>query len=312
MESFSTHGLPAPRKLAYWNALSSEAFAAMEITPRDVAAFDGELRREPIGPLTLMDVCSDAVRIRHTRSHVARVTTPSYLLLTPLRGDFQMQLDNQTPRRVATGEYCLLDHGQPYELQHGDAVRVLCLDMPRATLDALLPRPDAAVGRVMRADSGLSRLLAVLLREIGGEISPGAPAQFAPALAQGLLGFVAAAYSEGMDELLPAAEARRRALYACIDARLHDAELTPAHIAHDAGVSTRRLRALFAAGGESFSSYVLRRRLERCAELLRDARWRGCSITDIAFRAGFNNATHFGYAFRQRYGQTPRDYRAAR
>jgi AraC-like DNA-binding protein len=311
MESFSTRGLPAPRKIAYWNALNSEAFAAMEITPRDVAAFDGDLRREPIGPLTLMDVQSDAVRIRHTRSHVARVSTPSYLLLTPLRGDFQMQLEHQPPRRVATGEYCLLDHGQPYELQHGDAVRVLCLDMPRTALDALLPRPRTAVGRIMRADTSLSRLLAVLLREIAGELAPGTAAPCAPALAQGLLGFVAAAYSAEADESLTATEARCRALFACIDARLQDPELLPADIAREAGISPRRLRALLAAGGESFCAYVLRRRLERCAGLLRDVRWRGCSITEIAFRSGFNNATHFGYAFKKRYGCTPREFRAS-
>ena len=254
MESFSTRGLPAARKAAYWSALNSEAIAAMEIMPRDIDHFDGELRREPIGSLTLMDVQSDAVRIRHTRSHIARATSPSYLLLTPLRGDFQIHVDREPPRSVATGEYCLLDHGQPYELQHGDAVRVLCLDMPRATLDAHLPRPERVAGRVMRADTSLSRLLAVLLQEIGGEILTGTPMRFTPALAQGLLGFVAAAYSESADDCLSSAEARRRALLACIDSRLHDPDLAPFDVAHDAGISPRRLRALLAAGGESFSA----------------------------------------------------------
>jgi AraC family transcriptional regulator, positive regulator of tynA and feaB len=70
------------------------------------------------------------------------------------------------------------------------------------------------------------------------------------------------------------------------------------------------MRALLAAGGESFSTYVLRKRLERCAAQLRDAGWSRRSITEIAFRNGFNNVTHFGYAFKERYGMTPRDYRA--
>ena len=227
MESFSTRGLSAPSKVAYWNALSSETFAAMEITPHDAAAFDGELRRESIGNLTLMDVRSDAVRIRHTHSHVARVPTPSYLLLTPLRGDFQMRLDRQTPRCVATGEYCLLDHAQPYELQHGDAVRVLCLDIPRTALGALLPRPEAAVGRIMRTDTSVSRLLAVLLREIGGAIEPLSPARFAQALAQGLLGFIAAAYADEPDAMPCGAMTRRQALLIRIEARLQDPELAP-------------------------------------------------------------------------------------
>ena len=50
-------------------------------------------------------------------------------------------------------------------------------------------------------------------------------------------------------------------------------------------------------------------RLERCAEWLRQPSWRDISITQIAFRAGFNNATHFGHVFRERYGVAPREWR---
>jgi len=33
------------------------------------------------------------------------------------------------------------------------------------------------------------------------------------------------------------------------------------------------------------------------------------TVTAIAFDYGFNSPTHFGRAFRARYGATPRDYR---
>lgn len=310
MESFSTRGLPPPLKAAYWNALSSDAFAAMEITPRDISAFDGELRREPIGALTLIDVHSDAVRIRHTRSHVARVANPSYLLLTPLRGGFELRVERQAAQYVGSGEFCLIDHARPYELQHGDAVRVLCVDIPRTTLEGLLPQPALSIGRIMGGESALARLVSVLMQGIASELDPGAEPHFAPTLAPCLLQFVAAAYGDG-DAAPGSAAARRRALLACIDERLSDPQLDPEAVAHAAGISTRRLRSLLAAGGESFSVYLLRRRLERCAQLLRDGRWGACSITDIAFRCGFNNATHFGYAFKRRFGLTPREYRSA-
>jgi AraC-like DNA-binding protein len=313
MESFTTRGLPARRKLAYWNALNSQSFAVMDIFPRNIASFDGDLRREPIGPLTILDVHSAAVHIRHTRSHAARTTEPSYLLLTPLRGDFELRLGANRANsvlRVAAGEYCLLDHAEPYELEHGDDVRTLCLDIPRGTFNTLLARPEDAVGRVMRADTGLSRLLPVLLREVGVTIQPPARSHLGPALAQGLLGFLAAAYTEEIETLPSAAATRRQALLNCIDARLHQQGLAPATIAREVGLSPRRLRALLASGGESFSSYILRRRLERCAALLLDPHWLSRSITDIAFRNGFNNMTHFGYAFKKRFGHTPSHHRA--
>jgi AraC family transcriptional regulator, positive regulator of tynA and feaB len=55
---------------------------------------------------------------------------------------------------------------------------------------------------------------------------------------------------------------------------------------------------------------VLRRRLERYAQLLADGSWCNRTITEIAFQAGFSNVTYFGQAFKARYGMTPRDYRA--
>ena len=143
MQQYSTRGLPAPRKVAWWNALNSETFAAMEITPRNAASFDGELLREPVGALTLLDVRSAAVRIRHTRAHIERAAVPSYLLLAPLQGDMQLTVDRSTPLMVHAGEFCLLDHARPYQLDHGDAVRTLCIDIPRGTLEKLLPVPAA-------------------------------------------------------------------------------------------------------------------------------------------------------------------------
>ena len=66
-------------------------------------------------------------------------------------------------------------------------VRVLCVDIPRRTLQAVLASPEAAVGRLMRGDSGVSRMLAVLLRETGGELEPAAPVRFPAEFAQALL-----------------------------------------------------------------------------------------------------------------------------
>jgi AraC family transcriptional regulator, positive regulator of tynA and feaB len=74
-------------------------------------------------------------------------------------------------------------------------------------------------------------------------------------------------------------------------------------------VSSRYLRMIFAASRESVSSYILRRRLEECARQLADPRWRAHSISDIAFRWGFNSAPHFSRSFRDLYGTSPREYR---
>ncbi|HVO48926.1 MAG TPA: helix-turn-helix domain-containing protein [Steroidobacteraceae bacterium] len=310
MESFSTYSVPVSRKVSFWNELSSETFAAMEIAPHDSRAFDGELTRAALGSLTLMDVQSAAVRIRRTRSHIARATQSSLLLLAPLRRSMQLSIENGPATTVRDGELCLLDHGRPYEVVHGDDTRTLCVDIPKRLFENEAMDCDRFTGRLLRADSCNARVLISLLRAIGLEFHPRSTTVFNPATAAGLWNLILAAYEPAVD-CTSAREARVRIVRAEIDARLSDPGLKPADVATRCGFSERYLRTVLRGTGESFSAYLLRRRLEHCARLLRDPAWDLRSITEIAFRSGFSDATHFGRAFKARYGRTPRDFRRA-
>jgi AraC-like DNA-binding protein len=310
VESFSTRGLPPAKKLAFWNEIASDTFAAMDVRPNDTAHFYGSLDRERLGPLTVMNVYSSAVRIRHTREHIARMPVPSYLLLAPLQREMELSSEGAETIRVRAGEFCLIDHARAYELSHGDSVRTLCIDIPRERLEARVPGTQNLVGRLMRPDSAGSRMLLGLLRTLGNEVGPSGRAGLSPAFGDSLLSFVVATYSSCSGSAAArGAEARATAFRAYVDSRLADPDLKPSEVASHLGVSERYLRAVLAAEGETFSSYVLRHRLQRCALLLRDAGWRHRTITEIAFQSGFSNATWFGQAFRNHYGVTPRDYR---
>jgi AraC-like DNA-binding protein len=310
VETFSTRGLPLAKKLAFWNEVASDTFAAMEVRANDAERFHGALQRERLGSLTVMNVCSSAVRIRHTRDHIARMSTPSYLLLAPLQREMQLSPQGVAPVRVHAGEFCLIDHARTYELTHGDAMRTLCIDIPRARLEARVPRAPELVGRLIKPDSTSSKVLSAMLRALADEMAPSGTMGLSPAFGESVLAVIAATYLACTDSGgARGPEARAKAFRAYIDSRLADPDLRPVEVASYAGVSERYLRAALASEGESFSSYVLRRRLERCAQRLADAGWRDRTITDIAFQSGFSNVTYFGQAFKARYGMTPRDYR---
>jgi len=311
MELFSTRGLPASRKISFWNEISSETFARMEVRPRDLSRFDGTLRRKNLGPLSVIDVSSAAVRIQHTRAHINAEPMPSYLLLAPVRREFELSTDRARALKVRAGEWCLLDHASPYTLVHGDGVRVLCLDIPRDGLEQRLYGAQRVVGRVARPECATSRMLLALLDSLAIELAGNAGAELSAALGLRLLDFVATAYAAHSPQgHVRRALARAEGICAFIDTRLADSELTPSEVAAHFGISDRHLRGVLKQSGESFSEYLLRRRLERSASLLRDPSASDVTITQVAFQTGFNNLTHFGYAFKQRYEQTPREYRA--
>lgn len=61
-------------------------------------------------------------------------------------------------------------------------------------------------------------------------------------------------------------------------------------------------RAFKREQGVNFSEYIIRLRVEKGRDLLRDPR---LSITEIAAMTGFNDASHFDRMFRRHFGATP-------
>jgi AraC-like DNA-binding protein len=100
--------------------------------------------------------------------------------------------------------------------------------------------------------------------------------------------------------------ARARAI---IQARLEDSELTPDDVAAELRISRRALNKLFERQGVGPMEYVIVERLEQAARDLSSPSRRSASITDIAFRWGFKNTSHFAKRFRQHFGKMPSELR---
>lgn len=87
-----------------------------------------------------------------------------------------------------------------------------------------------------------------------------------------------------------------------IDGHLGDPLLSLERIAAHFSCTKRTLHRAFAADGESVERYIWRRRIERCVqELSANAQ----SLTELAYRHGFNSSTHFSRLFKMYCGMTP-------
>lgn len=94
-----------------------------------------------------------------------------------------------------------------------------------------------------------------------------------------------------------------------IQARLKDCDLTPDTIAAELRISRRALNKLFEKEGLGPMEFVILERLEQAARDLSSPLQRSLSVSEIAFRWGFKNTSHFAKRFRQHFGMMPSELR---
>ena len=105
--------------------------------------------------------------------------------------------------------------------------------------------------------------------------------------------------------------ARLRALKSDIAAHLATPGMSLADIAAHQGISERYARSLFTDEGTTFRDYVTRQRLQRVHRMLLDPAQDHRSVSDLVMAAGFGDLSWFNKCYRQLYGETPSDSRAA-
>lgn len=100
---------------------------------------------------------------------------------------------------------------------------------------------------------------------------------------------------------------QRDSLLEALRTKFSDPELSLESFAATQGLSPRLVSTLLKeATSLHFKGILNELRLTEAARLLREDRG---NVSEIGFAVGFQNASHFGRAFREKYGKSPSDYR---
>ena len=311
LESFSTSEVPVHRRVEYWNELTGNAFTPLVSEPLDRHAFSGRLTRTLVGDIRLAEARSEPAVVHHSRLHVARAREALYMLCLQLDG-FSVTRQQGRESILRYGDFHLLDSARPYQVSFQQSNRMLVLAIPHRDLARRLANPDSVIGLPVSGKTGIPGLLSSLLAGFWQQRRGGEDRYLSPRFSEALLDLIASAYvsfAGAGTEHSSISVARREQVRTYIETHLHDPALTPGRVAAAVHLSPRRLHQLFEAEGETVGSYILRRRLEECARAITDPTQQRRTVTEIAFLHGFNNASHFGRVFRERFDSTPSEYR---
>jgi len=194
--------------------------------------------------------------------------------------------------------------------------RQLFVRIPSVAIDARMLAPLARKVSIIVPQTVAGHGLLALLHSIHASLSDEVPGGLGPiesALIELLVPMLASAGGVEARGGVAALRARQfERICRTIETRLTDAELSVQAIARGEGVSVRYLQQLFARSGQTVSSYVRERRLERARADLVNPLHAQLSISEIGFRWGFNQSAHFSRTYRDRFGEAPRETRRGR
>ncbi|MFC4589650.1 AraC-like ligand-binding domain-containing protein [Sphaerisporangium corydalis] len=308
-----TANVPSRDRRDFWRSVVSDAFVPLEASfPAGQDSFQGRLSGGSLGALKIYSVDADA----HVAHRTSRLVTASpgdcYKLGLQVDGGSVLSQDGREAV-LAPGDFSVYDTTRPYTLAFGQRSRFLVLIFPRA----MLGLPPDSVGRLtattISGTSGLGGALSPFLLQIG-RLSGEMEGLRGVRLAGNVLDLLTTAIADRL-EVAADPESATRALFlrvtAFIEARLGDGGLAPGDIAAAHHISTRYLHKLFHAEGTTVSTWIRDRRLEHCGHDLRDPLLATRSVSAIAAKWGYFDASHFSRIFKTAFGTSPRDYRCA-
>lgn len=189
--------------------------------------------------------------------------------------------------------------------------RVVVCDVP-ADHGVLGGLPEGAPFVVARSASALLPALGAfavdLLRQDVDALSPAVRAQVTDALDSLVSGTVATLAVSGDAEW--SRRAQRLHVIRYIAAHYADPELSPTTLAEHVGMSKRSLQRLFEGERLSVSQWIQAKRVDQALLRLRDPRYAGTSLEELAVLTGFGSALALRRAVQAATGQAPSALRA--
>jgi AraC-like DNA-binding protein len=311
---YSTDDFPLRQRVRCWNEWSSATIAPSRIDPLDRDTFHGQLRMLDVDSFRFANFISAPATLSHTRAHVAARSNHAMILHLQLRGE---SLNTQDGREtlIRAGDYTLCDSSRPYGLAFNSLNDMLSVRIPHKLFYERIPAPEALICVHMPGQSGISAIVSQLIRSCWQQFLSGSDPLTGTRLASNMLDLLATSYSSVCAHQLEdssVVRSRRLLIRRFIEDHLHDPDLSIARLATAFRCTPAYLHKLFRAEGESIWRYILHRRLETAARWIRDPLYRGVHLNDIAFRLGFKSGTHFGRVFKERFGETPGEFRQKR
>ncbi|MDF3936560.1 transcriptional regulator FeaR [Pseudomonas citronellolis] len=266
-------------------------------------SFHGKLREYQGGAIKLSVVDMSQVHLYRTSKEVSGSGNGHFYAVFQLEGRSRLEQDGNRVQ-LGRGDITLVDANRPCDMTYEEDSRQLSLILPRQVLERGLRFAGIDCARRIPATSPVAVLANTLILETARQ--DGLGMQESEATLDALVSLLRPALA-GVDGEDSHERLFRKAV-AFIDQHIGAEELCPELIAREVGVSVRGLYRMFAKKGLVVAQYIKNRRLDFCAESLRNAAGEQ-KLSALGYAWGFSDSSYFSTAFKTRFGVSPGEYR---
>lgn len=307
---FSTADRPVVERGEWWREVICRQYAHVDITSRIDDRFYGETLIVPLDAMQLSKIRSSAISIKKRPNDDSPDGQDAYFVAVLLSGQYRLE---QAGREafLQPGDMVMYDATRNHQIQCPTDCAKLIYAIPRTRLKNRFAAVDAYSAIRIPGDQGVAAVTANFLRSYAdqaGQLRPQDHACLCDSAFELLTLTLDSIKPMGLARPSSQAFALNR-VKAFIEQHLPNPELNTHMVAKGVGLSSRYINKLFAEEDTSLMRYVLNRRLAHCQQDLLDGIGSSSRISDIAFRWGFNDLSHFSRAFKQRFDCSPRDFR---
>jgi|GEM_PF-1881701 len=307
----TTADIPAREKFAYWHDVVCRNLVDLEYRLVGDRGFDASFHSTPVSDLHLCRIQASPHCAERSSTGISRSTNATLVFNFVLTGSLIAEQDGRVAR-LGVGDGTLCDADRPYRLHSNEAFGIACIRITRQALARRIGHLQRLSAYNFSERSELAPMVFAYLSRLvdrAPRLGESTSLKVSQNFTELLVALVAEFAESGQPSLTEYQGLALMRVKAIVEQSLGKPDATPASIAAELKLSQRYINQLLEDEGTSLSRYMWGRRLERCAEQLRNASLRGRTVSQIAMENGFNDLSHFSKAFRNRFGLSPRDYR---
>lgn len=304
---FETSEFSKASRLEKWRSSMSEAYYSLEILEDDSQDLDAKIEVVILSDVNISKFRSTRAQGFRSRSDIGRDTVEFFVFVFVTEGEMYF---NQMTRcgTLSAGQYVMLRSGEPYELSCNRPSKAITLHLPVSDVEDRYQLAHLHCAKAFESDPILFPMMASVMRSIGAVPTSARELLCRDLRRQVMELILLLLRTERLQANIEGSasfEGLLVRLIGYIEQNYMNADLSARIAANELGISVSHLHRVFSNYNMTFGSTLRNMRLARSYDILSSSEAMGCNVSEVAFKVGFLDHSHFSRSFKATYGLSP-------